>query len=140
MNGVQGKVALLIVDAGGVGEQHAQRNHGVRKFGVLNPKSNQVTHVIVQGKHFFLDQLQEGCCRKGLGNGGNSEKVCGLQRLLPLFLPSQGLGMHHLAFFDYRHRKSHHGIVLHELAQAMGTCILGLSVEGRKQECTQQEG
>jgi len=48
--------------------------------------------------------------------------------------------MHYLALFDNRHRQSHHGIVLHELGQAMGTCILGLSVEGGKQECTQKEG
>ena len=42
-----GKVPLLIVDAGSMGKQHAQRDYGVRKFGVPNAKSNQVTHVIV---------------------------------------------------------------------------------------------
>ncbi len=76
-----GPVALAVVDAGGVREQHFEGDGDIRIFGVAYLEAEQVAHIVGQGQFALLHLLQEAGGRKRLGDGGDAPERLVVDRL-----------------------------------------------------------
>ena len=105
---VEREIILLILDTGCMGKHHLQRDRNLRMMRIANLEANQVAHIIVQGNHPLVHQLQKRSGGKRLGDRGNSHDVIIAKRRLGFqVLVTDGLVIHYLSVLYYGSRDTY---------------------------------